>query len=163
MKKKHIIIFIGIFAAAILSSYVILRFHTFKGDDNILDKLQATFISRNKIIVTGKNIDLDKVIIKRCGEEDNVQVVYQDGEQISSIENEYGYDSYDIYYNQQPVATAWIFKTNWWHKHSYYFEIEKLDTTFRFNFSVTGPDSQSAEYRIIYNDRLKPRRLPIDL
>ena len=152
-KRKIIIIIALAIIVALIGFFIFLKFCTFRNQDNLLNQLQIVFFDKNSITVTGKNIDLNKITVECL--EYSQGIVYAKGRQVAKIRNEYGGDSFKIFYDGKPIAMTWIFKTNWWHTHDYFFDITKIDTTFQFTFNVIGPNSESLAYKIYEIDSLK--------
>ena len=151
MKKRKTAIFI-ILGFLLIGFCVFLKVYTFRNQDNLLNRLQIIFFDKNSIAVTGENIDLDKVTIECL--EYSQGIVFEKGRKVAKIKNEYGGDSFKIFYDGKPIAMAWIFKTNWWHTHDYFFDITKIDTIFQFKFNVIGPNSESLQYKTYTIDSL---------
>lgn len=114
-----------------------------RNQDNLIGKLQNLLINQNSVLVTGINIDLDKVSIK-CIESN--RMIFENGKKVSNIENEYGGDNFEVFYDDKLIGKSGIFKTNWFHTHDYFFKILKIKNELKFDFKVKGPNQKSCYY-----------------
>ena len=129
-----------------------------RNQDDLLSKLQNLLINQNTVLVTGANINLEKVSIK-CIETN--QMIFENGKKVSNIENEYGGDNFEVFYDNKLIGKSGIFKTNWFHTHDYFFKINKLKNDLIFEFKVKGPNQKSCYYTNITFDTIQNRSTEI--
>ena len=143
------------FGVAVVLFLVFLKHYYFVQKDNFLYKLQCVLFDKNTVSVEVKNIDIDKITIELI--EESQGVIFKNGKKVKRIRNEYGGDTFDIFYDNLLIARAGIFKTNWKFIHNYFFYITKNDSIFDFNFKVKGPCCESLYYLIYAKDTINKR------
>ena len=154
MKKvKTKIIIASLLGFVFISFLAFLNYSRFPQEEKfyILNVLQCVLFDKNTILVTGKNIDINKITVELIDESQGV--VFKNGKKVKRIKNEYGGDNFIIFYDSLLIAQAGIFKTNWYHTHTYCFDVVKKDSTFDFNFRVKGANSESLYYRVFAADK----------
>jgi hypothetical protein len=150
--KNRKIIFASILGIVLILFFILSKYWNFREQYYLTNVLQCTLFDKNFIFVEGENIDINKITIE-LNNDLQQGIVFKNGKKVKRIKNEYGFESFKIFYDSLLIAQAGIFKTNWWHTHSYFFDVIKKDSTFDFNFKVKGPDSEGLHYSIFTMDK----------
>lgn len=142
MKKK--IILLLLIASA---SFVIYINYFVEGrKDSFMSKLKVFVFDHNSLEVNCEGTELENQLIIK----DNFdRVVYKNSSSASKIKNEYGHTVFYFYLNDSIIARAGHFKTNWWHVHSYTFNINH-DTIIVFN--IEGKNRNTDKFVIYTKD-----------
>lgn len=98
----------------------------------------------NTIMISGDDIDLDKITIKSI---EKNKVIFENNEIISKIKNQYGGDNFLVYYGDELIEQAGIEKKSWWHTHNYYFYFFALNAEIVFEFSANGFEGKTSYYK----------------
>jgi len=149
-KKTKIILAILLFGGILILSIFLKNDYHFQ-QQYLFNVLGCTLFDKNVIFVEGKNIDVNKVTIELI--EESQGIIFKNGKKTKKMKNEYGGNTFKIFYDSLLIARAWIFQTSWYYTHKYFFNIIKNDSTFDFNFRVEGPNSEPLGYKIYTPDK----------
>lgn len=121
-----------------------LKFYYPKNKDTIMHRLKISLFDENDITVKGDGVKINDNAIKVTWDSDCVpeKVIWENGEKVGVIDNEYGPQGFDVYYYDKLIGSTGHWKTNNWHTHSYTIELHYLDAnhTIGFNFKADGPN-----------------------
>jgi hypothetical protein len=148
--KKTKIIFALLFGVALIFFIFLKNDYHFQRQ-YLFNVLGCTLFDKNVIFVEGENIDVNKITIELI--EESQGVIFKNGKKTKKMKNEYGGNTFEIFYDSLLIAQAWIYHTCWHYTHKYFFNIIKKDSTFDFNFKVEGPNSESLGYKMCTTDK----------
>lgn len=92
-------------------------------------------------------LDPNAVKVTWQSESGKETVIWQNGEKVNTIGNEYGKQTFKVYYQDQLLGKRHQFKTNNWHTHIYKVQVHYLfdSDIVVFDFSAEGPDKVKEE------------------
>jgi len=131
--------------------FIILKYTNLNYQFYFTNRFIIFFVDKNFISISTDNVELNKVEILSVEEK---MILFKNGKKLSNIKNEYGDNTFKIYYDNILIGEDGIFKTNRWHTHSYNFHVFRTDSIVKFNFDVKGPDSESIYYKYCFYDSL---------
>ncbi len=121
-----------------------LKFYYPNNQDTALQRLKIFLFDENNITVEGDGVKISDDGIKVIWSSEVVKgkVIWENEEQVGSIENVYGPQTFSVYYYNRLVGTAYHLETSNWHTHDYTIKLHFLDAnhTVGFDFNAEGPD-----------------------
>jgi len=115
-----------------------LKYIVPENQDNPISKIATKLYNRNDLhLHIGENLSRRSISI----EDNSGNQIYWKGIKVGNIDNEYGHTVFYIYKDGQLVAEAGHFKTNWWHTHSYEFDISQDEEIIKTEFRLKGPNA----------------------
>ena len=95
-------------------------------------------------------LDVNAVKVTWQSESGKETVIWQNGEKVNAIGNEYGKQTFKVYYQDQLLGEVHQFKTNNWHTHIYKVQVHYLKNAdvLVFDFSADGPNKVKKENEV---------------
>jgi hypothetical protein len=145
--KLFLKLFIGLLL--ISSSVGVVYFGTadFRNQDNLMNRLQCLYSDKNTIEIKEGLHDVNDFEIRLY----SGNVIFQSGQQNTSIPRRYGGVDFLIYYKSILIGQAGIQNRNWWQTHDFIFDFTSQETE-RFTFKAKGPDFETMYYKHILLD-----------
>lgn len=107
----------------------------------------TTIINKNKVVIkVDDKIDINDIVITCSTAQDISKIIFKNGKEFSSIQNEYGGDNFEVLFKDSLIVKCGIHKRNWWHTHKYTFSFSKINDDILVDFFVEGKDSNSGYY-----------------
>lgn len=143
-RKRKILSIVLVFILMITGFLFYLKFYYPNNVDTVLLRVKLSLFDENYITVKGDSVKINDNEIKVTWSCDGVKerVIWENGEKVGVIENEYGPQNFKVFYYGKLIGHAGNWKTNNWHTHSYIIELHYLDAnhTIGFDFKAIGPD-----------------------
>ncbi len=146
MKMKRKLIIASVFLLLVVGFLVYLKFYYPKNRDTLLHRLKIALFDENSITVRGDGVKINDNAIKVTWSSEFIKekVIWENGEKVGEIDNEYGPQGFNVYYYDQLIGGLDHMKTNNWHTHHYSIKLHFLDAnhTMGFDFRAYGPNSR---------------------
>lgn len=111
----------------------------YRNSDSIMGRISNILNWNNNIYLTCKGINKEDINIVWYWEFGH-KTVMEKGLYSDKIGNEYGINSFDLYYKDKKIGSVGHFKTNNWHSHDYLINITKINSGYSIDYECIGPD-----------------------
>ncbi|MCB9425906.1 MAG: hypothetical protein H6584_02585 [Flavobacteriales bacterium] len=71
-----------------------------------------------------------------------IDTIYSNGQQLRDVPYSYGKQLIEVIYNHEPIGELYLWKTNNWHAHDYYIEVQDSLNFKILNGDIKGPDKR---------------------
>ncbi len=142
MKKNIIYLFIGIIISVSLTWSIYLFGERQLNTGSIINRISTKIFDYNTIEVKCVNKQFKKDITIYYGND----CIYENGYTHYGIDNKYGWNCFDIYYQGKKKFTVCHFKKNNWHVNNYNFDINYFTDSMDVSLEIDGPDSSERLY-----------------
>lgn len=119
--------------------------------DTIVHKIGCRLFELNTIsIEADSSIDLNQVHIVING-----HPVFEEGEQVNRVGQEYGHRVFEIYHKEVLIAEVGHFRRNNWYTNQYVFDLSQSGESISVEHQIDGPGAHEDEFRkqYVYDDQ----------
>lgn len=140
--KKKLKLYGFIFIILSVVFFLFLKFYPIPQKNTFLYRTKLVLFDENPITVTGDGVKLNDDAIRVSWQTDFTKetIIWENGEQQTSINNEYGNHIFKVYYYDSLVGQVVHLRTNNWHAHHFHFHLHYLnvDHDIGFDFMADG-------------------------